>query len=50
MKTFVFIIQTAWLTDLDEAVNAMTINEAYEIVELMWPKKSGHRIFFTYSY
>ena len=50
MKTYVFIIQTAWLTDVDFAVTASSIDEAYNKVVQEWPVKSGHRAFFQYSY
>jgi hypothetical protein len=50
MKTFVFIIQTVWLTDVDFGVQAENIQQARELAEKEWPPKSGHKIFYNYSY
>jgi hypothetical protein len=50
MKTFVFIIQTAWGTDVDFSVNAENIKEAINLVSIEWPVKNGHSLFFNYSY
>jgi hypothetical protein len=50
MKTYVFIIQTAWLTDVDFAVEAENSEQARIMVDKEWPPKNGHRAFFNYSY
>jgi hypothetical protein len=50
MKTFVFIVQTAWLSDIDFAVTAYSVSEARLLAEKEWPPKNGHKLFFQYSY
>jgi len=50
MKTYNFIIQTAWGTDVDFSVKADNIDDAYMAAEKEWPKEAGHRIFCNGHY